>query len=329
LEEKKGSPQGTTPFTSTVDPGKHLLIIELSGYLPVTRSFEVFEGQTAALDLVLPKQESAVMIAVQSNVVGAKVYLDDRSQGVAGVTPFQMMASVGKHTLIAEKEGYEPATEEFELKPGDAGPVTIKIKMSKGNYGRLQVNSNVKGAVVEIDGDKLGTVPFTGELPQVSTGSHKIKVSANGYSTWEGEIEVASGGTVQVKTTLAKKPNKAGAAVALMLSAGFAGGGVVIGKQAQSEFDSIQSDLDAGLPVDDNDPRFQAGFREALIADACYAVGGIVFLASATRFLTKGKKSQGEVFNSVNPSSQLEEPNQTPAALLSPVGAAVVPSVKP
>lgn len=326
LEEKKGQPQGATPFTASVTPGKHILIIELNGYVPVTRTFEVLAGQTATLDLALPKQESSVMISVQSNVVGAKVYLDDRSQGVAGITPFQMMTSVGKHTLIAEKEGYEPATEEFELKPGEAGPVTIKIKMDKGNYGRLQVNSNVKGAVVEIDGDKLGTVPFPGELPQVATGSHKIKVSANGYDTWEGEIEVASGGTVQVKTTLAKKPNKAGAAVALMIAAGFAGGGVVIGKQAESEFNSIQDDLDAGLPVDDNDPRFQAGFREALIADACYAVGGVVFLASATRFLTKGKKSKGEVFNSVSPVSQSDEQNPTPAALLSPVGAAVVPA---
>ena len=203
LEEKKGNPLGVTPFTYDVTPGKHLLLIEAEGYAPVTRTFEVLSAQTASIDIAMAKKEGkegAVMIAVQANVVGAKVYVDDRSQGVVGVTPFQVMVAPGKHTIIAEKEGYAPFTKEINVKAEEGGPVTVSFEMEKGNYGRLQVNPNIKGALVEIDGEKLGSAPFAGELPKVATGSHKITVSAPGFNSWTDEIEVSNGSTVHAAT---------------------------------------------------------------------------------------------------------------------------------
>jgi hypothetical protein len=324
LEEKKGSPLGVTPFTYEVTPGKHLLIIESEGYAPITRSFEVLAAQTASIDLAMAKKEGkegAVMIAVQSNVTDAKVYIDDRSQGVAGMTPFQMMVAPGTHTIIAEKEGYAPFTKELNIKAEDGGgPVTISFEMEKGNYGRLQVNPSVKGAMVEIDGKKLGSAPFSGDLPKVATGSHKITVSAPGYNSWSDEIEVSNGSTVQVKTTLMKKPGKKAAVIFFGLAAGFAVGGFILGKDAQSVFASIDDDIKAGEPVDDADPRFREGFITGLEADVCFGLGGVSGLVSLTRFFAKGKKSKGEVFNAVNPVAQIIEEQTHPALIPAPMG---------
>jgi hypothetical protein len=320
LEEKKDKPLGATPFTYEVTPGKHLLIIELEGYAPVTRSFEVLSAQTASIDVAMAKKDGAVMIAVQSNVTGAKVYLDDRSQGVAGMTPFQVMVAAGKHTIIAEKEGYAPFTKEVNIKAEESsGPVTVSFEMEKGNYGRLQVNPNVKGALVEIDGDKLGSAPFSGDLPKVATGSHKITVSASGYNSWTDEIEVSNGATVQVKTTLMKKPGKKAAVIFLGLAGAGAVGGFILGTQAENIFSSIDEDLSAGEPVDDADPRFQEGFRTGLEADACFGLGGVSALVSLTRFFARGKKSKGEVFNAVSPVTQMIEEQVNPALVPAPV----------
>lgn len=313
LEEKKGSPTGVTPLTREVTPGKHTLIIELDGYAPINRTFEVLSGQTASLDLSMAKKDAAVLIAVQSNVTGAKVYIDDRSSGVAGMTPFQLMVAPGKHTIIAEKEGYEPFTKEINIKDDEKGPITVSFDMDKGNYGRIQVKSNIKGALVEIDGEKLGTAPFVGDLPKLSTGSHKIKVSAPGYNEWTEKIDVSSGATVQVKTTLMKKPGKVGAFVFLGAAGALAVGGFVFGNKAENIFASIDADLTAGEPVDDADPRFREGFITGIEADACFALGGVSGLVSLTRFFARGKKSKGEVFNAVSSVSMRIEEQPHPA----------------
>lgn len=306
LEEKRGEPAGKTPFVTRLDPGKHTVVLELPGHLPMSRSIEVLAGQAATLDITMSKADAPALVAIQANVLGARIYLDDRSQGVAGTTPFQTMMAPGKHTVIAEKEGYEPLTKEIEIKAGEAGPIPIALELKKGSYGQLRVSSNIRGAIVEVDGKKVGAVPFGADLPKVAVGEHEISISSPGYSTWEGTIEVESGATVQVKTELAKKPRKAGAVVAFLIAGGLVGSGLYLGQQAQSIFSDLEQDIDAGLPVDDNDPRFQAGFMRGLAADAAFGLGGISLLVSITKFASKGKKSKGDVFNSVVPSASGE-----------------------
>jgi tetratricopeptide (TPR) repeat protein len=302
LEERRGDPVGRTPYRGEIEPGKHTIFIEKKGYLALTRSFDILYGQTTSLDIALEKADSPIVVAFQANVVGAQVYIDDRSQGIAGTTPFQMMLAPGKHTAIIEKEGYEPLTKEFELDPKNPGPIPIALELKEGGYGRLKVTSNLKGAQVEIDGKRVGAVPFGSDLPKIGVGEHRIRVSSPGYHAWEGTLEVVNGQTVQVKTELVKTPSKAGGLIALLIAGGFGAAGGLLGTQAQERFDSIQADIDAGLPVDDSDPRFRDGFVRGLAADVAFGLAGVSFIVSVGKLAAKGsKKSKGEVFNSVSP----------------------------
>jgi hypothetical protein len=323
LEEKKGQAAGKTPLEVEIEPGKHALIFVLPGYVVSTRSVEVSRDKALTeFTAELVKDPSskggesapspadkggepaapvagAVTVSIQTNIVGAQVFLDDKARGVAGLTPYQASLTPGEHTLIIEKEGYEPLSHKLSVSAEGASQV-VSLELQRSTYGRLRVKSNQRGAQVYVDDEKVGVAPFEGELPKVKVGTHKVRVVSPGFSPWEGEIDVEPGATIRVETELAKKPSKAGALIALAISGGFAASGVVLGGQATSIFNSVQDDLDAGLPVDDNDPRFQDGRFRGIAADVSFGLAGVSALVGVTRFFVKGNASKGEVKDSIS-----------------------------
>ncbi|MBC8070586.1 MAG: PEGA domain-containing protein, partial [Deltaproteobacteria bacterium] len=53
-----------------------------------------------------------------------------------------------------------------------------------------------------IDGNATGTTPYRGKL---AAGRHKLRMTARGYHTWEGSIEVGDAGTLPLAVTLRGK----------------------------------------------------------------------------------------------------------------------------
>lgn len=295
IGEKAGAPAGKTPLSLTLAPGKHEVWLELEGYAPAKRTLEIPVGQAmTALDLSLARQETSALVSIQANVAGAQVYVDDKAKGVAGLTPFQLQLAPGEHTLIVEKEGYQPLTQTLTLKPGD-GPQTVSLLIERSPFGRLKVSTNQRGAVVYVDGKRVGAAPFEGPLPQLTEGDHTVRVEARGFSPWEGEIDVDGGALIHIKTDLAREPRKTGAIIALAMAGGFAAGGIVLGGQAQALFNDLDADINNGLPVDDNDPRFRDGLFRSIGADVAFGLAGVTTLVAASRFFAKGKPSKGEV----------------------------------
>ncbi len=76
-----------------------------------------------------------------------------------------------------------------------------KKKTSKPTTGSIQVNSTPTGAKVYLDGSDSGkTTNCT--LPDVSAGSHAIKLVKDGYVDYSGSAAVTAGQTVTVDATL-------------------------------------------------------------------------------------------------------------------------------
>jgi hypothetical protein len=67
--------------------------------------------------------------------------------------------------------------------------ITGCASIIKGSYQEITVNSNVNGAIVELDGVEVGTTPFTGKAKKAKTLS--IKVSKHGYASSEIGIRAA------------------------------------------------------------------------------------------------------------------------------------------
>jgi hypothetical protein len=82
-----------------------------------------------------------------------------------------------------------------------AGVVTYVLLAKKKKPGSIQVNSTPPGAKVSLDGSDSGkTTNCT--LPDVSAGSHTIKLVKDGYVDYSGSVVVTAGQTATIDATL-------------------------------------------------------------------------------------------------------------------------------
>ncbi len=73
-------------------------------------------------------------------------------------------------------------------------------------YGPVDIGSRPL-ANLYIDGEPQGTTPFKGTL---SVGTHTVRLTARGYLSWQGEIEVLETGTEDLRVRLVGKGRKRG-----------------------------------------------------------------------------------------------------------------------
>jgi len=99
----------------------------------------------------------------------------------------------------------------------------------------------------------------------------------------------------QVRIALSPMPSRSDAIVAYILAAGFGGGGIFLGLQANKYDDELKKEIAAGHPPpDSNDPRLTKGKIFAIAADAAYAVAGVTLLTAVYyTFREKGAPSTG------------------------------------
>jgi len=115
------------------------------------------------------------------------------------------------------------------------------------------------------------------------------------FKPYTKRITIQAKTETQVRITLAPTPSRSDAIVAYVLAAGFGGGGIVLGLQANKSRDDLKKEIAAGNPPpDSNDPRFTKGKIFAIAADAAYAVAGITALTAVYyTFRDKGAPSTG------------------------------------
>jgi PEGA domain len=83
-----------------------------------------------------------------------------------------------------------PVVEEApEPEPEEPAPATPTADVP--TVGSLHVGSSVDGAIVFLDGDRVGEAPFTTE--SISVGRHAIRVEKEGYEPFATEVRIRGG----------------------------------------------------------------------------------------------------------------------------------------
>jgi len=145
---------------------------------------------------VLPAIVTKGLVVIDSKPQGATIYLNDKTQGPFGKTPWQGSLEPKPFRLILESKGFKP--EERSITPQSDKLVDIYIALSEEHYlGWIEVTSNAVGAQVFIDRKDIGAIgrtPFTGHL---KPGKHTIYVEKQGYVPLEKTIDVKPGTAIQ------------------------------------------------------------------------------------------------------------------------------------
>ncbi len=187
---------GTTPSSYGTDPGRHEVLFRLNGYEDFTTTVNVRPGQTTRVDGSLQPIRRVGTVSFSSSPSGADVYVDGR---FLGTTPTgRMTMDDGTYNARFVLDGYQESTVRFRVTSGESRQVDATLNRATGT---LQVQANVGGALVFIDGRQVGSIPSgSGRLTMADLvpGTHELTLIAPGYRTYVADFDVRSGRTTEV-----------------------------------------------------------------------------------------------------------------------------------
>ncbi|WP_437876586.1 TonB-dependent receptor domain-containing protein [Sorangium sp. So ce513] len=143
---------------------------------------------------------NVAVINVQTDPPGATVYINRRDLGGRGNTPRLLGFQPGKHKIIVDLEGYEPAeVENVEAKIGEQTNVAIKLKRIVGTVRVVGETAGTQVRVNDATGPVACSAPCDLTLPP---GRHRLYLSQEGYQPSEQDVNVAAGATVAARYRL-------------------------------------------------------------------------------------------------------------------------------
>lgn len=166
----------------------------------------------AGLDRIADRYAESAASAIQrGDAKAARGYLDR----VARLNPgYPRLASLREQLTQAESATKSsPPPEPEQPKKSDLEPIDLVSTPQRtepsappGPAGtgpaHLMVRSNVEDAEISINGRPIGTVPMQIEM---KAGSYRVRVSQDGFSDWNGKIELKAGQDLTVQAALKKK----------------------------------------------------------------------------------------------------------------------------
>ena len=292
LDDKKNGAVAQTPWSGTLD-GDHKVIIEKRGYVVSESTVSADPSKLFVLRALLGKENFLGWVEVTSNIPGADVFIDDQNVGAVGKTPHSQNIKPGKHKFWVTTEGYDTYEQDLEVIPG--GTHEVKAVLKGAPVGKVNIiGLGIEDSRVYIDGAvacERGPC-----LKAVAQGKHTLRVTRDGMKPLTKRIDVQAKTEITVKVTLAPEPSRGDAVVAYILAAGFGGGGIYLGLQANKLRDDLRAGATQNPPVDTGDSRFTKGKIYAIAADAAYGIAAITAVTAIYyTFRNKGAPSTGLV----------------------------------
>lgn len=138
-------------------------------------------------------------LQIQSLTVGAQVVIDGE---IMGELPLRAALTLepGNHSIKITKPGHADYIDTFKITRRKTTTLEIDLLPISGV---LRLNSDPPGAMVVIDGRRLGETPYDGEL---KPGERALELRLPGYSTHKEQVRVTAGEIYPLTITLFEAP---------------------------------------------------------------------------------------------------------------------------
>jgi tetratricopeptide (TPR) repeat protein len=191
-----GKGRGRTPFLTPLDTGKHELVLKLEGHREIGTFFVMPQDRDLSIRLDLPLGiGTGSRLTLTSTPSGAKVAIDGREIGIA---PWSGEIRAGNHKVSVAADGFIKEERVVQVQPNRDADVTFALNRAPGP-GKLHIDTEPPEAVVAVDGQQVGTSPYTGE---VAPGEHTLEVSNEGYKTIQQQLQLDPGQQLSLKLAL-------------------------------------------------------------------------------------------------------------------------------
>ncbi len=270
---------GPSPFAYTLEAGQYNISVEHPDFRTVEGPLRVTPGVVHRLIVEMSQGEFLGYVRVVSNVPGARVYIDNRDEGVVGRTPFQSVIATGHHRIWVERPGYQEFEREIDVPIGEH--LVLRVDLSLVDHGRIRVTGNIPGSRIYVDDRQVGVIPFEGD---VAPGPRRVRVEADDMKDWERQIDVRQGQLTPIRVRLRPAVSRTGAWVTSTIAVLSIAGGVVLGLLANGLENDLIDARDHGR-LASNDPRFMEGTIYSIAADSAFGLGTILGILGVYYFL--------------------------------------------
>jgi serine/threonine-protein kinase len=188
-------PTWVTPYVFTeLAAGEHALVISKDGYQAYEQMVTVAAGETASVKAELAAARGAAparpaaprtgQLVVTSNVPGAKISLDGRTDA-NWVTPFTFRdVSAGTHFVTVVQAGYAPFETSLRIEGGRTATVNANLAVPQGE---INIVTTPPGFEVRINGKSYGRTPVSATLP---LGTYTYELVRPGTEPYESSFEL-------------------------------------------------------------------------------------------------------------------------------------------
>jgi formylglycine-generating enzyme required for sulfatase activity len=182
--------EGTIPALRLRDgylalPGVYRLIAERSGYQRLVREVEITHATSQRVSLALAKLPGYLSVDTPG-VAGATVLASGEVMGRTPLTDIEVPA--GEHPIVVRADGYAEFSRTIQIEGlGRRQTLTAALVRAAAS---VSVQSSTAGATLWVDGNRIGAVPVTVELP---AGTRAIEIRATGHKPWKQSITVTAG----------------------------------------------------------------------------------------------------------------------------------------
>ncbi len=196
VDRKDLGPRGETPKSLGLAPGKYKLILVLEGHeTSVSQLVEVKAGASAKVSLSMAPKLGTVRV---EGAAGAQIRLESEVGKPIAIAPAEFKLPVGTRRLVLTKPGFRTTDVEINVQSNRREVVRPTLSQLTGT---IVVSSDLRDALIEVDGEPKGFTPAVLTLP---VGEHDVRVSLSGFQALERRVSIARDKRSSAKFELAR-----------------------------------------------------------------------------------------------------------------------------
>lgn len=194
VDRKDLGSRGQSPQMLAFVPGRHRIMVELTGYRPVEpKEVDASAGSDTAITFRL--EQLMGKVRVQDVPSGTRVRIDKEDAKPIAV-PAEIELPAGDHDFQVTSPGREPVVVSVHVAADATVRISPRLALRKGS---VVVTANEPSAAIDVDNVRVG---FTPAVIPVSAGQHEVTVSRAGFRPEQHRVDIAPEGQERVDVAL-------------------------------------------------------------------------------------------------------------------------------
>lgn len=167
--------------------GDYIFKAEKPGYNTFERKISITEATSICLEMI-----PSGVLSVEAFPENSKIVVNENLESIG---QFEIELPIGKHYVKVSHEGFIPRTFYIEVKQYSKRDLQVNLEQE----GKTKINSDPSGAIVSIDGSKLGETPIETYL---DAGKHIISFHKEWHYSETKDIVIEKEGLSEITQIL-------------------------------------------------------------------------------------------------------------------------------